>query len=116
MIDSRALDDSTTVISARGPAERFLGRRIEGEIFEAVRRGRGRVIVDLSMLEVSAPGLLGALLRSRRLLLALGGQLCVVSPSDGHDDFGVGHVDEMLLQASDLARARVLVADGPVAP
>ena len=112
MIDSRAFDDSTTVISARGPAGGFLGRRVESEIFEAVRRGRQRVIVDLSMLEVPAPGLLGTLLRSRRLLLALGGQLCIVTPSDGHDYFGARDVDDMLPGAADLTCARAFVAGG----
>jgi hypothetical protein len=116
VIHSRILDDSTTVISARGSAGGFLGRRMESEIFEAVRRGRQRVIVDLSMLEAPAPGLLGALLRSRRLLLALGGQLCIVTPGDGHDYFGARDEGDILPGAADLTCARAFVAGAPVEP
>jgi hypothetical protein len=82
LVEVGTLDRSTTLIVVGGASVPLLARRIEGEVFESVRRGRLQVVVDISSLDAPTSGLLRGLERTRRLLLALGGELTVLRERD----------------------------------
>ena len=53
-------------------------RTLESHVLAGVRGGRTRVVLDLTRVVETGPGLLGALLRVRRGVTRVGGQVALV--------------------------------------
>ena len=87
MIDAHALDDRTSVITLHG---------LQLAVLEGAHSGRTRIVIDMSDVARVDPGVLGALLRLRRLLLAMGGGLALVSLRPAAELFGVAVSDQLL--------------------
>ena len=96
MIDAHALDDRTSVITLHGRANLALSRDLQLAVLDRVGSGRTRIVLDLSDVARVDPGVLGALLRLRRLLLAMGGGLAVVSLRPAAELFEVAVSDRVL--------------------
>ncbi|HEY3019657.1 MAG TPA: STAS domain-containing protein [Solirubrobacteraceae bacterium] len=105
MFDARALDDRTSVIALHGHADLALSRDLQLAVLDGARSGRTRVVLDMSDVARVEPGVLGALLRLRRLLLAMGGGLAVVSLQPAADLFNVAMSDQLLGRAVSLEQA-----------
>ncbi len=96
MIDAHALDDRTSVITLHGRANLALSRDLQLAVLEGAHSGRTRIVIDMSDVARVDPGVLGALLRLRRLLLAMGGGLALVSLRPAAELFGVAVGDQLL--------------------
>jgi len=62
---------------ARGPVSLAEAQELERGVFDGIRRGRTRVVLDLSGVTAVGPGLLGALLRIRRGVTNVDGRLAL---------------------------------------
>jgi anti-anti-sigma regulatory factor len=97
------LGHTPSVVVVRGSVSIAETRAVEGTVLESVLRGRRTVILDLRRVTCVGAGLLGGILRMRRGLNGVNGELALVA--DGSP------VDE-LVEASVL-RALVSVATTP---
>jgi anti-anti-sigma regulatory factor len=102
-VDSDDLGETVSLVVAHGSVGLAETRTLEGAVLESVLRGRRTVIVDLRHVTHVGGGLLGGILRMRRGLTRVGGELALVA--DGPP------IDE-LVEASVL-RALVSVATTP---
>jgi anti-anti-sigma factor len=78
--------DGTCVVTVSGPVALQEARRIERAVLDEVRCGRCRIVLDLRGITTLGTGLLGALLRMRRGLTRVDGDLVLVvdgPPADG---------------------------------
>jgi anti-anti-sigma regulatory factor len=102
-VDSDDLGQTVSLVVVRGSISLAETRALEGAVLESVLRGRRAVILDLRGVTRVGAGLLGGILRMRRGLTCVGGQIALVA--DGPP------IDE-LVEASVL-RALVSVATTP---
>ena len=109
MIDAHALDDRTSVITLHGRANLALSRDLQLAVLEGAHSGRTRIVIDMSDVARVDPGVLGALLRLRRLLLAMGGGLALVSLRPAAELFGVAVSDQLLGRAASVEQAVGLI-------
>lgn len=77
-LDSIAADAKTQVVVVSGTIAMTEARLLESRVIAGVRGGRTRVVLDLTAVAEAGPGLLGALLRVRRGVTRVGGQLALV--------------------------------------
>ena len=77
-LDSIAADAKTQVVAVGGTIAMAEARTLESHVLAGVRGGRTRVVLDLTRVVETGPGLLGALLRVRRGVTQVGGQLALV--------------------------------------
>ena len=75
---SIAADAKTQVVAVGGTIAMTEARMLESHVFAGIRAARTRVVLDLTGVAVAEPGLLGALLRIRRGVTGVGGQLALV--------------------------------------
>ena len=78
VLDSTAADAKTQLVAVGGAIAMAEARTLESEVFAGVRAGRTRVVLDLTAVTGTGPGLLGALLRIRRGVTRVGGQFALV--------------------------------------
>jgi anti-anti-sigma regulatory factor len=102
-VDSDDLGETVSLVVVRGSVSLAETRALEGAVLESVLRGRRAVILDLRRVTHVGGGLLGGILRMRRGLTCVDGQIALVA--DGPP------IDE-LVEASVL-RALVSVATTP---
>jgi anti-anti-sigma regulatory factor len=102
-VDSDDLGERASLVVVRGSVSVAETRALEGAVLESILRGRRTVIVDLRHVTQVGAGLLGGILRMRRGLSGVAGELALVV--DGPP------IDE-LVEASVL-RALVSVATTP---
>jgi anti-sigma regulatory factor (Ser/Thr protein kinase)/anti-anti-sigma regulatory factor len=118
-IDVSQLDTRTVLLAVDGDIDRGRGLDVQRAVGRAVRHGCLRVIVDLSAADAAAPGVFAALLHARRRLLAMGGELVVVSERDLFGADGplptARDVDQALLAATPFSETRPAVV-ASVAP
>jgi anti-anti-sigma regulatory factor len=84
-VDSHDLGETASLIVVRGSISIAETRALEGAALESVLRGRRTVIVDLRGVTRVGAGLLGGILRMRRGLTGVDGQLALIvdgSPID----------------------------------
>ena len=77
-LDSIAVDATTQIVVLGGAIAMTEARRLESQVIAGIRAGRTHVVLDLSGVADAGPGLLGALLRIRRGVTGVGGQLALV--------------------------------------
>jgi anti-anti-sigma factor len=75
---STAAGSRTQVVVARGAVGLQEARRLEADVVDGLRHGRVAVVLDLSDVTEVGPGLLGVLLRIRRGVTRIDGQLVLV--------------------------------------
>jgi anti-anti-sigma regulatory factor len=71
-------DERTQVVALGGMVAMTESRTLESRVIDGIRAGRTQVVIDLSGVTATGPGLLGALLRIRRGVTGVGGQLALV--------------------------------------
>jgi anti-anti-sigma factor len=111
MIEAQALDERTQVIRLRGAVDREDARFLQRAVLEGVGQGRTRAIVELGEVDTVDPGVLGALLRTRRSLLAVGGGLVICCPRPCTELFGVEAVEELVGRGETLDEAQALLGE-----
>ena len=77
-LDSIAADAKTQVVAVGGTIAMTEARTLESQVIAGIRGGRTRVVLDLTGVADTGPGLLGALLRVRRGVTQVGGKLALV--------------------------------------
>ena len=77
-LDSIAADAKTQVVAVGGTIAMTEARTLESQVIAGIRGGRTRVVLDLTGIADTGPGLLGALLRVRRGVTRVGGKLALV--------------------------------------
>jgi anti-anti-sigma factor len=77
-LDSIAADARTQVIAVGGAIALPEARSLESRMVDGIRAGRTRVVLDLTGVTETGPGLLGVLLRMRRGVTQVGGRLALV--------------------------------------
>jgi anti-anti-sigma factor len=77
-LDSAAADARTQVIAIGGDIALTEARTLESRVIDAIRSGRTRIVLDLTGVADVGPGLLGVLLRIRRGVTGVTGQLALV--------------------------------------
>ena len=78
ILDSIAADAKTQVIAVDGTILMAEARTLESQVIAGIRSGRTLVVLDLTGVSHTGPGLLGALLRVRRGVTRVAGQLALV--------------------------------------
>lgn len=102
-VSSDDLGETVSLVVVRGSVSLAETRALEGAVLESVLRGRRAVILDLRGVTRVGAGLLGGILRMRRGLTCVDGQIALVAD---------GPPIEELVEASVL-RALVSVATTP---
>ena len=110
MIEVRPLHDSVQLVVVAGCADLGACRTLQQTAFANVRQGCTRFVLDLTGVDEVRPGVLGALLRLRRQLLAVGGGLSVVSDRTAADLFSTSVPDIVLARAASVEEAVGLLA------
>ncbi|HEY3190844.1 MAG TPA: STAS domain-containing protein [Solirubrobacteraceae bacterium] len=105
MIESRTLDDRTSLVAVHGRADRAIWHDLQLAILDGVSTGRTRIVLDMSDVASVEPGVLGAVLRLRRLLLAMGGGLALVSARPASELFDVAMTEQILGHAVSVDQA-----------
>lgn len=77
-VSSDDLGETVSLVVVRGSVSLAETRALEGAVLESVLRGRRAVILDLRRVTRVGAGLLGGILRMRRGLTRVGGELALV--------------------------------------
>jgi hypothetical protein len=77
-VTSDAAGGTTQVVTACGGVGFAEARRIERAVIEGLSLGRTHVVLDLAAVTATGPGLLGVLLRIRRGVTRVDGQLALI--------------------------------------
>ena len=110
MIEIRPLHDSVQLVVLAGCADLGACRTLQRAAFTSVRKGCTRFVLDLTDVEEVRPGVLGALLRLRRQLRAVGGGLVVVSDRSAAELFATSVPDAVVARAASIEEAVGLLA------
>ena len=105
-------DAETQVIALGGTVAMTEALRLESQVIEGIRAGRTRVVIDLTRVTATGPGLLGALLRIRRGVTRVGGRLALVVDGPPVSELVATSLLARLVQVTtDRERALAFVAD-----
>ena len=85
-VDSDDVGETVSVVVVRGAVSLAETRALEGAVLESVLRGRRAVILDLRRVTYVGGGLLGGILRMRRGLTRVGGELALVADGPPIDE------------------------------
>ena len=85
-VDSDDVGETVSVLVVRGAVSLAETRALEGAVLESVLRGRRAVILDLRRVTYVGGGLLGGILRMRRGLTRVGGELALVADGPPIDE------------------------------
>jgi anti-anti-sigma regulatory factor len=94
-VDSDDLGGTVSLVVVRGSVSVAETRALEGAVLESVLRGRRTVILDLRRVTHVGAGLLGGILRMRRGLSGVDGQLALVADGSPIDEL----IDVSVLRA-----------------
>jgi len=114
-VDSDDVGETVSVLVVRGAVSLAETRALEGAVLESVLRGRRAVILDLRRVTYVGGGLLGGILRMRRGLTRVGGELALVADGPPIDELvEVSVLRALVSVAATPEEALVSVADGSV--
>jgi anti-anti-sigma regulatory factor len=114
-VDSDDVGETVSVVVVRGAVSLAETRALEGAVLESVLRGRRAVILDLRRVTHVGGGLLGGILRMRRGLTRVGGDLALVADGPPIDELvEVSVLRALVSVATTPEQALASVADGSV--
>jgi anti-anti-sigma regulatory factor len=114
-VDSDDVGETVSVVVVRGAVSLAETRALEGAVLESVLRGRRAVILDLRRVTHVGGGLLGGILRMRRGLTRVGGDLALVADGPPIDELvEVSVLRALVSVATTPEEALACVADGSV--
>lgn len=112
-VDSDDLGETVSLVVVRGSVSLAETRALEGAVLESVLRGRRTVILDLRRVTRVGAGLLGGILRMRRGLTCVDGQIALVADGPPIDELVEASVLRALVSvATTPEEALACVADG----
>lgn len=112
-VDSDDLGETVSLVVVRGSVSLAETRALEGAVLESVLRGRRTVILDLRRVTCVGAGLLGGILRMRRGLTCVDGQIALVADGPPIDELVEASVLGALVSvATTPEEALASVADG----
>jgi anti-sigma B factor antagonist len=82
-IEDQALDPTTTVLNLRGEVDLYAAPELKRHVDGAIRRGKRRVILDLSDATFIDSTTLGIMVGGMKRLRPAGGALSVICPNPG---------------------------------
>jgi hypothetical protein len=85
----------TQVIAAGGSVALWEARQLERDVLDAIRQGCTGVVIDLRGVTGIGPGLLGVLLRIRRGVTRVGGQVALLVDGPPVSDRGLAGGDSI---------------------
>lgn len=107
------LGETVSLVVVRGSVSLAETRALEGAVLESVLRGRRAVILDLRGVTRVGAGLLGGILRMRRGLTCVDGQIALVADGPPIDELVEASVLRALVSvATTPEEALACVADG----
>jgi hypothetical protein len=115
-IVSRYGADGSCVLEVSGPVALQEARCLERMVLDQVRNGRRRIVLDLRMITTLGTGLLGAVLRMRRGLSRVEGDLVLVVDGPPADDLVQASVLDALVPVVTTPCAATGRFPRPVAP
>jgi anti-anti-sigma factor len=114
-VASDDVSETVSVVVVRGAVSLAETRALEGAVLESVLRGRRAVILDLRRVTHVGGGLLGGILRMRRGLTRVGGELALVADGPPIGELVEVSVLRALVRvATTPEEALAFVADGSV--
>jgi anti-anti-sigma factor len=114
-VASDDVGETVSVVVVRGAVSLAETRALEGAVLESVLRGRRAVILDLRRVTHVGGGLLGGILRMRRGLTRVGGELALVADGPPIDELvEVSVLRALVSVATTPEEALAFVADGSV--
>jgi anti-anti-sigma regulatory factor len=114
-VASDDVGETVSVVVVRGAVSLAETRALEGAVLESVLRGRRAVILDLRRVTQVGGGLLGGILRMRRGLTRVGGELALVADGPPIDELvEVSVLRALVSVATTPEEALAFVADGSV--
>lgn len=112
-VSSDDLGETVSLVVVRGSVSLAETRALEGAVLESVLRGRRAVILDLRRVTRVGAGLLGGILRMRRGLTCVDGQIALVADGPPIDELVEASVLRALVSvATTPEEALACVADG----
>ena len=111
-LDSIAAGAKTQVLVVAGTVAMTEARTLESQVFFGIRGGRTRVVLDLSNVAGTGPGLLGALVRLRRGVTRVGGRLALVVDGPPVSELIATTLARLIDVTPDRESALALVRDG----
>jgi anti-anti-sigma regulatory factor len=112
-VDSADLGETVSLVVVRGSVSVTETRAVEGAVLESVLRGRRTVILDLRRVTRVGAGLLGGILRMRRGLTGVDGELALVADGPPIDELvEVSVLRALVSVAATPDQALADVADG----